>query len=325
MIEIVRRLEYNFLKEGCRPQIGKFVGTETHSCQLHDSNLVSVQLSRLLLKLDKKNGVQFVHSNDGKAGQKKTECYTMNLARWLAGALKKDPDWKSFLHTEYGDTDSIPPVKSSRFWSVMIIMGDYLYPRITALCKFRETMKAKLANTQLGNNLEDLMEQLELFEFDCLLEAVDRHGFHSPFTYRAANESNSSQARYVQRVTAFHGKCKVNTAKRNAYWIVHARRAVVARKLKEWKDAFYSEHRRAPSNNAAKRKHAQIRATVSATELQIPSKYVDRVKAMHAAVVTKLTEHVGPITETGEVPIPVFLSAAPNTNFPVECALRLAL
>ena len=319
MVEIVRRLEYNFLKAGCRPTIGKYVGTEVHSCQLHDSNLVTVQLSRLLLKIDKAKGVRFVHSNKGEAGQKKTECYTMNLARWIAGALKKEPDWKAFLRVEYGDTGSIPAVKSSRFWSVMIIMGDYLYPRITALVKFHEIMKDKLNGSQLGNNLKDLMEQLELFEFDCLLESVDRHGFHSPFTYRASNESNDKQARFVQRVTAFHKKCKTNHTTRASYWAAHARRAIVNRKLKEWEREFFSENKRAPSTRARVRKTKDIRRDITDVELQIPTQYKERVKAMHSAVVTKLTEHVGPITETGEVPVPVYLSAAPNTTFGVEC------
>jgi hypothetical protein len=52
MIDIARRLEYIFLKKTSRPNIGKFVATEIVSCQLHDSNLINVQLSRTLRVLD---------------------------------------------------------------------------------------------------------------------------------------------------------------------------------------------------------------------------------------------------------------------------------
>ena len=52
MIDIVRRLEYNFLRDSCRPDIGPYVPTQTQSCQHHDSNLVNVQLSRFLLAID---------------------------------------------------------------------------------------------------------------------------------------------------------------------------------------------------------------------------------------------------------------------------------
>ena len=77
MIDIVRRLEYHVLKATSRPNIGKYAHTETQSCQHHDSNLVNVQLSCLLLALDQTRSICMIHSNKGNAGNKKTECYSM--------------------------------------------------------------------------------------------------------------------------------------------------------------------------------------------------------------------------------------------------------
>jgi hypothetical protein len=51
MLDIIRKVEYEFLRNTCRPNIGKYVLTETVSCHLHDSNLVNVELSRMLKKL----------------------------------------------------------------------------------------------------------------------------------------------------------------------------------------------------------------------------------------------------------------------------------
>jgi hypothetical protein len=52
MIDIVRRHEHNFLRTTSRQWIGKYVDTTTQSCQLHDSNLVNVELSRRLRWFD---------------------------------------------------------------------------------------------------------------------------------------------------------------------------------------------------------------------------------------------------------------------------------
>ncbi len=52
MIDIVRRYEYMLLRKTSRKNMGKFVQTVTQSCQLHDSNLINVELSRHLKELD---------------------------------------------------------------------------------------------------------------------------------------------------------------------------------------------------------------------------------------------------------------------------------
>jgi hypothetical protein len=100
MIDIVRRLEYKMLKSSTRPNIGKFVATVTQSCQHHDSNLINVEFSRLLrvldlLLADPFNGIS--PAVDCIGGNKKTECFSINTARFIASSLKKSKNWRSFM------------------------------------------------------------------------------------------------------------------------------------------------------------------------------------------------------------------------------------
>eukprot|EP01043_Picozoa_sp_COSAG02_P014442 COSAG02_NODE_595_length_19813_cov_12.215380_20_plen_640_part_00 len=319
MIDIVRRLEYKMLRDGCRRGIGPYIKTDTQSCQLHDSNLVNVQLSRFLLAIDRANGVGFSHSNSGSAGNKKTECFSMNLARWLAGCLKKDPTWSAYMLEEHGDDGGIPAVKSARFWSVMITMGQYMYPRLKYLQEFAQSQKARLSGTQLGNNLADMQDNFALFEFDCLLSAVDYAGFHSPFMYGAANYSSEKQAKRVQRVTEFHRRAGTDCVARSRYWAAHAKNAIVQRKLTEWKCDYWATHNKLPGKWKTQRQRAIFKRQLTEDAIQVPAQYERRVKSMHKAVVTKLEEHIGHLVETGKVPIGVKLTTAPSSNFPVEC------
>ena len=322
MIDIVRRLEYRMLKATSRPNIGKYVPTETQSCQHHDSNLVNVHLSRLLLALDLSRDIGMIHSNNGQSGNKKTECYSMNLARWLAGWMKKDPKWKAEMRTCYEDTVGIPVVKSARFWSIMIVMGQYIYPRLSVLRAYHDEHRARMRGSQFGNNLEDLMEHYETFEFHCLLEAVDYTGFHSPFNYGAANRNPEKQAAFIQRCVRFHKRCITDEGARNTYWRAHASMAITARKLYEYKAKFIAAGA-APTPKNLRNHRLQIRWDLrygsSRTELEIPDRFVPDVKAMHQAIVTKLSEHVSEIVDTGALPIGIRRSNAPSSNIPVEC------
>ena len=263
-----------------------------------------------------------VHSNKGQSGNKKTECYSMNLARWLAGWMKKDPTWKAEMRICYEDTVGIPVVKSARFWSIMIVMGQYIYPRLSVLRAYRDEHCSRMRGSQFGNNLEDLMEHYETFEFHCLLEAVDYTGFHSPFNWGAANRSSEQQASFVQRCVRFHKRCITNEGARNAYWHAHALTAITARKMYEYK-AWFTAAGAEPTHKNLRNHRQQIRWALrygsSRTELEIPDKFVQDVKAMHHAIVTKLTEHVSEIVDTGALPIGIRRSNAPSSNIPVEC------
>jgi hypothetical protein len=89
MIEIVRRLEYLFLKATTRKNIGKYVETITQSCQLHDSNLINVELSRLLRALDLTKCDPFqphkfpAIEKERFTSQKNSECWSIMIARFI--------------------------------------------------------------------------------------------------------------------------------------------------------------------------------------------------------------------------------------------------
>ena len=124
MIDIARRHEYLYLKQTSRQSIGKYVATVTQSCQLHDSNLINVELSRMLRELDLTLNDPFNANTpplETIRGNKTTESFSYNAARFLAGGMKKNKDWKAFMLDTYGDAEGIKPIKSARFWAAMLV------------------------------------------------------------------------------------------------------------------------------------------------------------------------------------------------------------
>ncbi len=125
MIDIVRRYEYEYLKT-IRSGMGKFVATVTVSCQLHDSNLVNVLLSKLLRMLDTTEPDPFQPEINPAVpeikGNKQTESFSFNAVRFLATCFKRSKEWKAFMLSEYGDTQGIKSIKSARFWAVSLRM-----------------------------------------------------------------------------------------------------------------------------------------------------------------------------------------------------------
>jgi hypothetical protein len=123
MIDIVRRYEYEYLKT-IRSGMGKFVATVTVSCQLHDSNLVNVLLSKLLRMLDTTEPDPFQPEINPAVpeikGNKQTESFSFNAVRFLATCFKRSKEWKAFMLSEYGDTQGIKSIKSARFWAVSL-------------------------------------------------------------------------------------------------------------------------------------------------------------------------------------------------------------
>ena len=121
MIDIVRRYEYQYLKT-IRSGMGKFVATVTVSCQLHDSNLVNVLLSKLLRELDTTKPDPFQPQINPAVpeikGNKQTESFSFNAVRFLATCFKKSKAWKAFMLSRYGDTQGIKSIKMARFWAV---------------------------------------------------------------------------------------------------------------------------------------------------------------------------------------------------------------
>ena len=336
MIDIVRRYEYMLLRKTSRKNMGKFVQTVTQSCQLHDSNLINVELSRHLKELDLSKiyfGEPQLDIQALSKGNKSTECWSINTARFIAGHLKKSKDWKSFLLSEYGDACGIKSVKSARFWSVMIIMGTYLFPRLKYLREFAQTRKADLERGQFGGNLDDFERNQKLFEFDCLLERVDYDGFHSQFNHGASNRTSEDQAKYVYRVVNFHKKCVAHAPTRARYWRGRAFPAILERQMCEWANDYFAAHGRRPGKRATRRHKIKAKMTLNyewaahvsglqiplADYLQIPSECQGRVKAMHQAVVTKCDQFLGSVTATGVVNWAVACSSALSTNMPVEC------
>jgi hypothetical protein len=176
MIDIVRRHEHNFLRTTSRQWIGKYVDTTTQSCQLHDSNLVNVELSRRLRWFDLNEPDPF-HSLAPLStirGNKSTESFSYNAVRFLAGGMKKSKDWRAFMLDTYGDTDGIAPIKSARFWAAMLV-GGYLYKRVDYLLEFAEAKDH--SDLQLGGTLEEVKERRDLFEWECLMMSVDYREF----------------------------------------------------------------------------------------------------------------------------------------------------
>jgi hypothetical protein len=171
MIDIARRHEYLYLKQSSRQNIGKYVATVTQSCQLHDSNLINVELSRMLRELDLTLSDPFNVNTpplETIRGNKSTESFSYNAARFLAGGMKKNKDWKAFMLDTYGDAEGIKPIKSARFWAAMLV-GGYLYKRIDFLEEFMELKNH--ADLQLGGTLEEVRTRLELFRWDCPMGA----------------------------------------------------------------------------------------------------------------------------------------------------------
>ena len=334
MIELVRRLEYLFLKATSRKNIGKYIETITNSCQLHDSNLINVELSRILRNLDLTKVDPFQpHRNPAVeqarfTGQKNSECWSIMTARFVASAIKKSKDWKAFMLTEYGDAQGIKSVKSARFWSVMIIMGTYLYPRMKYLREFADVRRADLEGTQLGKTLADLEENWELFEFDCLLERVDYDGFHSRFNWGAANLTAEKQAYHVKRIVSFHEKCTKDNpagkAARDLYWRGNVVGAIVERRVKEFTCDRFAQTGSAPGKRAIRQQKARVLASLTEADLTIPRGCLPRVKAMHAAVVKKCKQFLAPVVATGTVGIAVKRSGAVSNNMRVEYALLLS-
>jgi hypothetical protein len=128
MIDLVRRHEYLYLKRSGLREMGRYVKTIGVSCQHHDSNLVAVHLSRLLRALDTSQRDPFTHaqkmSETDIRGNKKTESFAINAARFIAGCLKQDTRWGDCCKTHAGDEKGLPVVKSARFWSVQIVAGE---------------------------------------------------------------------------------------------------------------------------------------------------------------------------------------------------------
>ena len=115
--------------------------------------------------------------------------------------MKKSKDWKAFMLYRYGYKQGIPSVKSARFWAVMIVMGTYLYKNMKYIKEFAQIMADKLKGKQMGRNLDTLMRNWRLFEFDALLEFVDYVGFHSGFNYGASVEGGQElQAARAKRL-----------------------------------------------------------------------------------------------------------------------------
>jgi hypothetical protein len=324
MIEYVRRLEYNFLKRTRRPYIGKYVKTEIQSCQLHDSNLVNVELSRRLRMLDLTRRDPFnglMPAIDEIKGNKKTESWSINTARFISSSVKKEGTWKNFLLDNYGDNEGIKSVKSARFWSVMILMGTYWYKRMKYLLEFAEIMKDSYEDNQIGANLKDLRRNKELFESDCLLEYVDYHGFHKGWNYGASNFNSGKQAKKAHRTVKFHKRCLTDRSAREAFWNYYAKEAVLERRMHEWACDYYTANGAHPKGKRKLlRQRRLIKQSLTRSDYSIPAGCTPRVQAMHGAIVDKLTEMLESIVATGAAPLAVQISDAPSTNMPVECA-----
>ena len=64
----------------------------------------------------------------------------------------------------------------------MIIGGDYLYKRLPFVFEFFN--EKDHSDLQLGKDdgtIDQLQKRRRLFEFDCLMMAIDYHGFHQPW------------------------------------------------------------------------------------------------------------------------------------------------
>eukprot|EP01047_Picozoa_sp_COSAG01_P059413 COSAG01_NODE_7130_length_3337_cov_2.203212_1_plen_864_part_00 len=328
MIDLVRRHEYNYLKRTGLRQMGRYVPTIGVSCQHHDSNLVAVHLSRLLRNLDLTTRDPFNRQSRPMAedyirGNKKTESFTLNAVRFIAGGLKQDRRWKSFLEAHFADFAGMPVVKSSRFWSVQIVAADYLYPRMKALWEFADSTADmdRLGHNdckQMASTLAYAREHRELFEFDCLLLHVDYYGFQQPWNKNAADETRTpdEQAAYVKETVDLHTQCLSDAAARHAYWVEHSRPAVIKRALYEWKMDTTRARGGGKAGQPTSVEIAQEKARLEASVADVlpNSECVKRVKCMHEAVVTKLSELLSEQAQTGKVLHSVRESNAPVSN-----------
>jgi hypothetical protein len=335
MIDIVRRHEYLMLK-GIRTNIGKFVKTTTQSCQLHDSNLINVELSRRLRKFDVTEPDPFagLPALTTIRGNKATESFSYNAVRFVGGAFKKNKDWKAFLLDTYGDTGGIKPIKSARFWSAMLV-GGYLYKRVDFLDEFMQGKDH--SKLQVGGSLQEVIERKELFRWETLMMSVDYRGFHSPWNKKASAagrgvgqpEANTSQAAadtwsleeqcaYVKSEVEKHKQCIAIAQKRNAYWLEHARPIILDRDLYLWKCRYFKENKRQPGTEEISAKQTDLAAGWDDTQAAVPVKCIRRQKAMHEAIVVKCEQLLENMVATGEAPAEAQRAGAVVTNFPVE-------
>ena len=297
--------------------------------QHHDSALVAVELNRSLRKLDAEEPCPFTGraaldwlGPEGVRGQNSKECWSSNVARFLAGCFKKNSSWGSYMLSKYGDDGGIPVVKSARFWSVMIVASDYLYTRFDYVFKFHQERREMYKDKQIGKTLEYAALNKDLLEFDWLLNAVDYHGFHSAFNKSAQEKAAQEQAAYVRRVVEEHKAMATDDTKMLAHWRKHARTAMVNRALFKEKAEYFKTTKGAgprgrvqPPEDVARR-----RAELTRT-LAVPNpapNLLPRIRAMHQAVVTKLGEHLRDISTEGDVDKAVAKSRAPNENFLAE-------
>lgn len=327
MIDIVRRHEYNFLC-GTIGDMGPFVPTVMVSCMLHDSNLVNVLLSKMLRELDTTKPDPFQpHVNPAIStikGNKANESFSFNAVRFIAGCFKKSKDWKAFMRSVYNDAGGIAPIKSSRFWAALLIGGDYLFPRFDQIWEFYEAIKNAQKDKQIVATLEDVLKNKELFEFDCLLMAVDYHGFHSEFNFGACHNECDVQAKEVERIVAMHKQCmkqnRQGVQKMLEYWRKHAIPAITDRKMLQWRLQRYKDNsicaRPTEQEEEEQRRLFEVEAAQDPL-LDPPTSCYARMRCMHIAIVSKLEEMLDEIC-LGKASIQQQLSRAPNQQLPVE-------
>ena len=290
---------------------------------------MAVELNRSLRKLDAEEPCPFTGraasdwlGPEGVRGQNSKECWSSNVARFLAGCFKKNSSWGAYMLSNYGDDGGIPVVKSARFWSVMIVASDYLYTRFDYIFKFHEAHREVYKDKQIGKTLEYAALNKDLLEFDWLLNAVDYHGFHSPFNKSAQAKGPKEQAAYVRRVVEEHRAMTTDDTKMLAHWRKHARTAMVNRELFKEKAEYFKTTKGAGEKGRVQppAEVARRRAELTRT-LPVPDpapNLLPRIRAMHEAVVTKLSEHLSEISAEGDVEKSVVKCNAPNENFVAE-------
>ena len=326
MIDIIRRHEYNFLRDIRGAAIGKYIPTVMVSCMLHDSNLVNVMLSKLLRELDTTKPDPFQPEVNPAVpeikGNKATESFSFNAVRFIAGCFKKNKDWKSFMRSTYGDVGGIAPIKSSRFWAALIIGGDYLFPRFDQIWEFYETIHNSQKDKQIVATLKDMLKNKELFEFDCLMMAVDYHGFHSDFNFGACHNECNVQADEVKKIVALHKECMKQNAdgvqKMLEYWREHATPAIVDRKMFQWRLQHYRDNACEPTAQQQEQQRAAFELAAPTDPLLTPPPGCHaRMRCMHTAIVDKLEQMLDSILVEGPS-VQQQLSGAPNQQLPVE-------
>ena len=336
MIDRVRRHEYLMLKKHkIRPNIGKYVKTTTQSCHLHDSNLVNTELSRFLRLLDLTEPCPFTKlpALASIRGNKSTESFSYNAVRFLAGAFKKSKDWRAYMLSEYGDDGGIPPIKSARFWSTMRTGGDYFYKRLDFLEVF-DSLKDH-TDLQVGGTISEVKERFQLFEFDCLMMAVDWAGFHGPWNKKASRceeagtnaefeAATADTAKYVKDQVDLHRRCITSKTARDEYWLKYAKPAFIDRKLFHWAATEYAEsheepqRRKAPAQSVLDAQKVQFEREFDAADVRVPQSCVKRQICMHTAIVDKITEFLKETAASGVAHAAAEVSGAPTSNIPVE-------